>query len=378
MKKIKYLSLFLVIIMALGLVGCASGDESSKSNSSEITSGDVSASDVESSVASEEASDESDANSQVESEAASEDVSKEDIEKDPTVIRVGGMKGPTSMGMVKLMKDNEDGVSLNNYNFTIEAGADSLNALIVKGELDIAALPSNVASALYNKTEGKVKLLAVNTLGVIYIVNRGEAITLGDLKGKTIYATGKGAVPEYALKFILLANGINPETAVNFEWKSQPEEVVAALSANEDAIAMLPQPFVTVACNTVEGLGISINLTEEWDKLKLDSRLITGTLVVRADFAKEHPDLVKKFLEEYRASTEFVNANVEEAAALVEKYGIVKAAIAKKAIPYCNIVFIAGNDMKAPVLGYLKTVFDTNATAVGGKMPDDGFFYIAE
>ncbi len=377
MKKIKYLSLFLVIIMALGLVGCASGD-GGESAVSETASSDAPVSDAESNGASDEASNESEASSQLESEAASEEASKEETEKDPTVIRVGGMKGPTSMGMVKLMKDNEDGVSLNNYNFTIEAGADSLNALIVKGELDIAALPSNVASALYNKTEGKVKLLAVNTLGVIYIVNRGEAITLADLKGKTIYATGKGAVPEYALRFILLGNGIDPEKDVNFEWKSQPEEVVAALSANEDAIAMLPQPFVTVACNTVEGLGISINLTEEWDKLNLDSRLITGTLVVRAAFAEEHPELVKKFLEEYRASTEFVNANVEEAAALVEKYGIVKAAVAKKAIPYCNIVFIAGNDMKAPVLGYLKTVFDTNATAVGGKMPDDGFFYVAE
>jgi NitT/TauT family transport system substrate-binding protein len=279
------------------------------------------------------------------------------------------------MGMVKLMKDNKDGVALNNYEFTIEAAADSLAPLILQGKLDIAAVPTNLASVLYNKSKGKIKLLAVNTLGVLYIVNRGEALTMADLKGKTLYATGKGAVPEYALKYVLSQNGIDPEKDVKIEWKSQPDEVVAVLATDNNAIAMLPQPYVTVAQTKIEGLKIALDLTKEWDNLDTDSRLITGTLAVRAEFAEQHPQLVENFLNEYKASTEFVNANVEQAATLVEEFGIVKAAVAKVAIPYCNIVFISGNDMKAPVTGYLNTVLSQNPDAVGGSIPGDDFYY---
>lgn len=359
MKKTRFLAYLLVLVMCLGMYGCASTE-----NGSSVT---------EESKASEN-SVVSDSVSEAVSEAESS-TEESETEKDPTIIRVGGLKGPTSMGMVKVMKDNKEGTALNNYEFTIEAAADALAPLMLQGKLDIAAVPTNLASVLYNKTEGKVKLLAVNTLGVLYIVHRGEKLSMADLKGKTLYATGKSAVPEYALRYVLSQNGIDPDKDITIEWKSQPDEVVAVLSADENAIAMLPQPYVTVAQTKVEGLEIAIDLTEEWDKLESGSRLITGTLVVNAEFAENHPDLVANFLEEYKVSTEFVNANVEDAAALVEEFDIVKAAIAKKAIPYCNIVFISGEEMKAPVEGYLKTVFEQNATAVGGKLPDGDFYY---
>ncbi len=359
--------------MMLGLWGCSSSNEN---NSSSSTSESSQASDnsQNSSQTFSEVSEESTA-SEVSEESASTEESNVSVENDPTVIRVGGLKGPTSMGMVKLMKDNKDGVSLNNYEFTIEAAADSLAPLILQGKLDIAAVPTNLASVLYNKTEGKIKLLAVNTLGVLYIVNRGEALTMADLKGKTLYATGKGAVPEYALRYVLSQNGIDPDKDVKIEWKSQPDEVVAVLSADENAIAMLPQPYVTVASTKIEGLKIAIDLTKEWDNLDSGSRLITGTLAVRAEFAEQHPELIENFLNEYKSSTEFVNSNLDEAAALVEEFGIVKAAVAKLAIPYCNIVFISGSDMKAPVSGYLNTVLEQNPTAVGGSIPGDDFYY---
>lgn len=292
------------------------------------------------------------------------------------VIRIGGLKGPTSMGMVKLMQDAEDGITANSYEFTITALVDEMTAKLIQGELDMAALPANLASVLYNNTKGGVSLLAVNTLGVIYIVDRGDSInSVADLKGKTIYATGKGSTPEFALNYILQQNGLDPASDLTVEWKAEATEVVAALQQAEDGIAMLPQPFVTVAQTSIEGLRIALDLTKEWDALDNGSTLITGVLVVRTEFAKEHADQISTFLDEYRASAEYVNSNVDDAAALIEKYDIVKAAIAKKALPYCNITFMEGEEMKAAMNGYLQTLYDQAPAAVGKAMPDDAFYY---
>lgn len=299
--------------------------------------------------------------------------------KDDTVIRIGGMTGPTSIGLVKVMEDNEAGTSNNKYEFTVVGAADEITPKLVKGELDIAALPANLASVLYNNTEGKVKLLAINTLGVLYVVQKGETVTsVADLKGKTIYATGKGSTPEYTLRHILTKNGIDPDKDVTIEFKSEPAEIVAMFKQNGSGIAMLPQPYVTVAKGQVDGLETALDLTAEWDKIGDGTRLLTGTLVVRTEFAEQHPELIASFLEEYKASTEYVNANVEDAANLVEKFGIFKAAVAKVAIPQCNITFIAGEDMKPLIEGYLKVLFEQKAAAIGGKMPDDSFYYIAK
>ncbi|MGN0989459.1 MAG: ABC transporter substrate-binding protein, partial [Eubacteriales bacterium] len=259
--------------------------------------------------------------------------------EDTQTVRIGGLKGPTSMGLVKLMQDNEDGTSKNRYEFTMAAAADELTPKFIKGELDMIAVPANLASIIYKTTEGGVKLLAINTLGVLYIVEKGESITsVADLKGKTIYATGKGTAPEFGLRHILEENGLDPDKDVTMEWKSEPTEVVALLSNAESGVAMLPQPFVTVAQNSVEGLDIALDLTEQWDAVDSDSRMVTGVLIARKDFVEAHPTLVEAFLKEYKASTDYANTNVDDAAALVEKYNIVKAVIAKKALPYCNIV----------------------------------------
>lgn len=295
----------------------------------------------------------------------------------PDSIRIGGLKGPTSMGMVKLMEQSEAGASENTYEFTIAAAADELTPKFIRGDLDIIAVPANLASVLYNNTEGAAELLAINTLGVIYIVEKGESVkTVADLAGKTIYATGKGSTPEYALRYILSENGIDPDTDVSIEWKSEPTEVVGALSTAGEGIAMLPQPFVTVAQGSVEGLRVAIDLTDAWDALDNGSTLFTGVLVIRRDFAQNYPEAVTAFLTEYEASTTYINENVADGAQLVEKYGIVKAVVAEKAIPYCNITYIAGSDMVAPMNGYLQVLYDQNPKSVGGTIPDEDFYYI--
>ncbi len=296
---------------------------------------------------------------------------------EPVTINIGGLKGPTSMGMVKLMQDAEDKTSKNSYNFTIAGSADEVTPKLIQGDLDMAAVPANLASVIYNNSKGAVELLAVNTLGVIYITEKGETVNaLSDLKGKTIYATGKGSTPEYALRYILTENGIDPDTNVTIEWKSEPTEVVALMQeAEEGAVAMLPQRYVTVAQTQVEGLRIAIDLNKEWDNLENGSQFITGVLVVRKDFAEKNPEAVASFLDEYKASTEYVNANTDAAAELIEKYDIVKAAIAKKALPYCNITYMEGADMKTAMTGYLQVLFDQNPKSVGGTLPADDFYY---
>ncbi len=294
----------------------------------------------------------------------------------PIDMRIAGLKGPTSMGMVKLMQDAEGGTAKNNYTFTIAGSADEITPKLTQGELDIAAVPANLAAVLYNNTKGAVQLLAVNTLGVIYIVEKGDSVqSLADLKGKTIYATGKGSTPEYALKYILSKNGIDPDKDVTIEWKTEPTEVVQTLAQADGAIAMLPQPYVTVAQGQVEGLRVAVDLNQAWNDLDNGSLFLTGVLVVRTEFAKEHPEQIDAFLKEYEASTEWVNANVADAAQLVEKYDIVKAAVAEKAIPACNITYLAGQQMKDATTGYLQVLFDQNPKSVGGQLPDDGFYY---
>lgn len=305
-------------------------------------------------------------------------------ETEPVEVNVTALKGPTAMGMVSLMDDVDNGkVDSENYKFTIAASIDEVTPAISQGETDIAAVPANVASVLYNKLEGGVQVLAVNTLGVLYIVENGDTVqSAADLKGKTIYASGKGATPEYALNYILQQNGLDPAADVTIEWKSEHSECVAALAQDPSGIAMLPQPFVTTAQMKNPDLRVALDLTEEWDKVQEDAQepgaLLTGVVVVRTEFAKENPEAVSDFLERYKASVDFVNENVDEAAQIVGQYDIVTAEVAQTAIPECNIVCITGDEMQEKLSGYLSALNDQNPEAVGGKLPDDDFYYTGE
>ena len=347
----KTIALLFALAMMLGLfIGCSATDTTSASQTSSL----VQASDADVS-------------------APQSSVQQED----PTTIRLGGLKGPTSIGMVKLLDDAQQGLTQNTYEFTMAGSADELTPKLLQGELDILAVPANLGSILYNNSQGQVQMLAINTLGVIYIVEKGGQTisSMEDLKGKTIYATGKGSTPEYALSYLLSQHGMNMETDVTVDFKSEPTEVVAAMSTQDTAVAMLPQPFVTVAQTQLEDLSVVLDLTAEWDKLEGDSMFITAGLIVRKDFAEKYPQQLAAFLEEYQASTQYVNENVADAAVLVEKFDIVKAAVAEKAIPYCNIVCITGQEMKTAASGYLQTLVEQNPQAVGGQLPGDDFYY---
>ena len=295
--------------------------------------------------------------------------------EEDTVVRVAGLKGPTSMGMVKLMDDTDVGLAEGAYEFTLAGSADEITPKLIKGELDIAALPANLAAILHVNTQGAVKVAAVNTLGVLYIVTKGVEInSVKDLKGQTIIGSGKGSTPEYALNYILEENGLDPEKDVTIEWKSEHAEVVQTLAAHDTGIALLPQPFVTVAKGQVEGLEIGLDLTKEWEALDTDSELITGVMVVRTEFAENHPKALAAFLREYENSVNWVNENTDEAADLIDVKGIVKKEVAKAALPYCNIVCITGNDLAAILQGYLTVLYKANPDSVGGSLPGPDFY----
>lgn len=307
-----------------------------------------------------------------------DDTTENDTPAERVTIRLGGLKGPTSMGMVKLLDDAENGGGQNDYTFTMAASANELTPQLVQGELDVLAVPANVAAILYNQTEGGVVTLAAGTLGVLYIVEKGgETVTdITSLNGKTIYATGKGATPEYALTYLLAQHGLTLGEDVQVEWKSEPTEIVAQMAQEDSAVAMLPQPFVTVAMGQVEGLRVALDLNATWDALDNGSRLITSVLVARKEFADAHPAALAAFLEDYSTSTDYANSDPAGAAVLVEKYGIVKAVVAEKALPQCNLVCITGVDMKVAVSGYLQTLYDLKPEAVGGTMPADAFYWM--
>ena len=297
--------------------------------------------------------------------------------EEPVTTRIAALKGPTAMGMVKLMSDDPQSAEGPLYAFTLAGAADEVTPSLIKGELDMACVPANLASVLYNKTEGEIITLAVNTLGVLYIVENGNAVnSMADLAGKTIVAAGKGSTPEYALRYLLTENGIDPDTDVTIDWKSEHAECVAALASGAATIALLPQPFVTVAQTKIENLRVALDLTAEWDALDNGSGLITGVVVARKSFVEEHPAAVATFLQNYAESVDWVNGNTADAAALISEFGIVEAAaVAEKALPHCNIVCVTGEEMRAKLSGYLQVLFDAEPTSVGDKLPGDDFYY---
>ena len=368
MKRI--LSLTLALCLCLALFACSGGSgsssqaESSQSGASESSQEGQSATE-ESSQAPEESSQAAGA-SQEEAGSAGH-------------ANVAALKGPTAMGMVKMMSDDAAS-DAPVYGFNIFASADEITPKLVQGELDLAAVPANLASVLYNNTEGQVQVLAINTLGVLYIVENGDSIqSVADLKGKTIYASGKGSTPEYALRYLLSGNGIDPDADVTIQWKSEHSECVAALAADPAGIAMLPQPFVTTAQSQNENLRVALDMTQEWDALAKengsDAALLTGVVVARKAFVEENPETVEQFLSDYEASVAYTEEDLEGAAKLIGEYDIVPEAVAQKALPACNITLIRGEEMKAKLSAYLQTLMDQNPKAIGGAMPGDDFYY---
>ena len=302
--------------------------------------------------------------------------------EEKVTVKVGALKGATTLGLLPLEDKAANGEAGENYEFSMMTAADELLPMMIKGELDIALLPSNVASILYQKTNGGVTVIDINTLGVLYMVSGDSSVTgVEDLAGKTIYLTGKGTTPDYVLHYILSGNGMDADSDCTLEYKSEATEVAALLAENPDAIGLLPQPFVTAACAQNDALSVILDMNAEWEKLQGEdgSRLVTGVTVVRNEFLQEHKSTVATFMEEHQASAQSMNSDVENGAKLAAASEIIaKEPIALKAIPKCNITYIDGADMKQALSGYLEVLYEQNPESIGGALPGDDFYYVPQ
>ncbi len=356
----------------------AANDEaaSKEDTSSENTSPETDASREETSAAVSDTE-----NSEENDNENEDDIEIEAVDQNGAQIRIGSLKGPTSMGLVFLMEMSENGKTANDYEFTMVTAADELLPKVISGELDMALLPANVASVLYNRMDGAISVIDINTLGVLYVVTADDSIqSMADLKGRTIYMTGKGTTPDYVFRYLLSENGLS-DNDLTLEYKSEPTEVAALLQQEDGAVGVLPQPFVTAACAQNKDLKIPLDLTAEWDKTQKSSpspsRMVTGVTVVRNDFLEKEPEAVKIFLSEHEKSAAYTKEQTQKAAELVVKTGIIeKAPIAELALPKCNITCITGTQMKDALSGYLQVLYDQDPKSVGGKLPGDEFYYL--
>ncbi len=292
-------------------------------------------------------------------------------------VRISVLNGTTGFGIAKLMSDHKNGNAALNYSFKVETDAENITKPLIKGEVDIAALPTNAASNLYNKTEGEVTVLALNTLGVLYVVENGSTVkTLADLEGKTVYCPAQN--PAFIFEAICKASGVSVTIDTTYAQPAALMSVVAA--SDEGMIAVLPQPVLTVAMSKNENLTVALDLTAEWKNAVGSDSLVQGCIVVRTEFLEAHPNEVVKFLEEYKSSIEFVNQNPAEASEMVVELGIYTGAapVAAKAIPSCNIVYMDGVAMQDALSAFLETMYNFKAESVGGALPGDDFYFIPD
>ncbi len=299
---------------------------------------------------------------------------------EPITVTIASLKGPTTMGIVHLMDEAAAGETVLDYQVTVHGSPDAIVPDIAQGAVDIALVPSNLAAVLYNRTEGTdaaIQVLAINTLGVIYVVENGDTVTsMADLEGRTVYSAGKGASPEYTLNYLLTQNGLEPGVDVDVEYLSEHSEVAARLASEPGSLGVLPQPFVTIVESQNPDTRTALDFTEEWAAVSTDSQLVTGVVVVRAAFANEHPDAIAAFLADYEESTDFTNEHPDLAAPLIVDAGIVPSVeIAETAIPACYITFIDGADLRTILDGYLTVLYDADPASVGGSLPGDDFYY---
>lgn len=291
------------------------------------------------------------------------------------------LSGPTGIGAVNLWAKSDSGNTQNKYHFSCVSANDEIVAAVSKGDADIAAVATNMAAALYNKTDGNVEVIAVNTLSVLsMLVKNDEIKSLDDLKGKDIYAPGQGANPEYILRYILSGNGIDPDKDVNIHFVAEGSELMSVWASDPSAVILAPQPVATsLLVNNKDDAKVIFDMSDEWNKIADDSKLMMGCAIVRKDYLKEYPDAVKLFLEEYKESVMTAVNDPESTGTLCESYGIIpKAAIATKAIPSCGLTFVTGAEMKNDLSGYLSVMFNANPKSVGGSLPADDFYYVAE
>jgi len=296
-------------------------------------------------------------------------------------LKIMVLNGTTGMGAASMISKYKN-TDNSKYNFEIVAAADVVSAAIIGGEVDVAAVPTNLASVLYNKTGGKIKVAAINTKGVLYVLSTGDGVnTVNDLKGKTVYPPGLGSNPEYILKHLCESNGleVGKDVIIDGATYPSPDELATAVASGKAELALLPEPKVTAVTTQNSNVKVAIDVTAEWEKaFGAENTLVQGCIIIRSEIVEQYPNTVEAFLEEYKESVELVNEKPEEAAKLIAEAGIVpKEALALKAIPRCNISYIDGEEMVKALKFFFNALYEVEPKSIGGKLPDDGLYYVS-
>lgn len=297
--------------------------------------------------------------------------------KKKTTIKICTIAGPTGVSMAQLMAGSDAGTTKNKYSVTLVTSPESMIAKLASGEADIAAMPTNLAAIYNSKTHGGARVLAVNTLGVLHLLVNGiEIKSVADLKGETIYTTGQGANPEHILNYILTKNGIDPKKEANIQFLSENEELAAKMLNGSAKIALVPEPVATTIISKNSSVRRVLDMTKEWDKVSSDSLLMMGCVVASKDFVAKNKGAVDRFLKDYKTSIELALNDVDATATLCETYKIIpSAALAKKAIPNCNLTYMDGSEMQSKLSGYYKVLYKANKRSLGGSLPSADFYY---
>ncbi|MCL2399407.1 MAG: ABC transporter substrate-binding protein [Defluviitaleaceae bacterium] len=297
---------------------------------------------------------------------------------EPTTIRVAALRGPTALGLLRLMDKQERGYAFNNYQFELLGSPDEVPPLLVRGEVDVAAVPGNLAAVLYNRLEGEIQALAVVTLGVLHVVDTTNEIhSIADLAGRIIFASGQGATPEFALNYVLIQNGLIPEEDVFVEFRAEQTEIAALLETGQAEVALLPEPFVSTALARIDNLRLALDLTEEWNQVQPDYGLIMSVVIARKEFLENNLEAVAIFMEEYAESIEFMTTSTSEGAQLAVDFGLIPGVdIAESALPRTHIVFLTGEEMKQNLIGFYNVLYNAEPASIGGELPEESFFFL--
>ena len=297
---------------------------------------------------------------------------------EPGDVRVAALRGPTALGLLRLMDEHEQGGARNNYQFDLLGSPDEIPPLLARGEIDVAAVPGNLAAVLYNRMEGQVQALAVVTLGVLHVLDMtGEVRSVADLAGRTIFVPAPGATTEFALNYVLTRNGLTPGVDVGIEFRAEPPEIAALLEAGQAEIALLPEPFASTVLARVDGLRHALDLTEEWNRVQPDYGLIMSVVIARREFIESNPGAVAVFMQEYAESIDFMTNNIPAGAQLAVDFGLIPDAdIAEQALPRTHIVFLTGEEMRRNLMGFYRVLYDEEPASVGGELPSENFFFV--
>ena len=297
---------------------------------------------------------------------------------EPGDVRVAALRGPTALGLLRLMDEHERGEARNNYNFDLLGSPDEIPPLLARGEIDVAAVPGNLAAVLYNRMESQVQALAVVTLGVLHVLDMtGEIGSVADLAGRTIFVPAPGATTEFALNYVLTRNGLTPGVDVDIEFRAEPPEIAALLEAGQAEIALLPEPFASTVLARVDGLRHALDLTEEWNSVQPDYGLMMSVVIARREFIESNPDAVAVFMQEYAESIGFMTNNIPAGAQLAVDFGLIPdAAIAEQALPRTHIVFLTGEEMRRNLMGFYGVLYDAEPASIGGELPSENFFFM--